>query len=286
MFSQLEALLALVQHSTMSAAALSLRISQSAVSKRIGQLEQQLGKSLVRRQGRRAVLTADGEALVADVTPLMADLKTVLSQRQSAAREQIAIAVSEAILSTWGAPLLVQLRDAMPQAELIVHTHRSPTIVDRVLAGTYPFGICAGELPHHTGLMVEKLMDEPLVLVARKGDRAALEAERSGQKTLPVICIEVKSNTWRGIEQRARALGLSPQWPVESSLAATRLALSGWGHALAPRSVARLLADDNACLDLGNARLLRRNAVIQRGLVNSQTTSRYQQPSMIIAVAA
>lgn len=272
MFSQLEALLALVHHGTMSAAALSLRISQSAISKRIGQLEQQLGKVLVRRQGRRAVLTAEGEALVAEVAPLMADLKTVLSQRQSGAREQIAIAVSEAILSSWGAPLLVQLRDALPQADLIVHTHRSPTIVDRVLAGTYPFGLCAGELPNHTGLMVEKLIDEPLMLVAKNGDRAALEAERASNKALPVICIEEKSHTWRGIEQGARALGLEPKWPVESSLAATRLALSGWGHALAPRGIARLLADDSACIDLGKAGLSRPAYLICRKQVYHQSS--------------
>lgn len=257
MFSQLDALLALVRHGTMSAAALSLRISQSAVSKRIAQLEQQLGKTLIRRQGRKATLTAEGEALVAEVAPLMADMKTVLSRRQSAAREQIAIAVSEAILSSWGAALLVQMRDALPHLELILHTHRSPTIVDKVLAGTYPFGICAGELPSHTGLVVEKLIDEPMVLVARSGNLAALQSERARSDTLPVICIEEKSNTWRGIEGQARALGLVPQWPVESSLAATRLALAGWGHALAPRGIARLLAAESGCLDLGEAGLTR-----------------------------
>lgn len=272
MFSQLEALLALVRHGTMSAAALSLRISQSAVSKRIGQLEQQLGKILVRRQGRRAVLTAEGEALVAEVTPLMADLKTVLSQRQSAAREQVAIAVSEAILSSWGAPLLVQLRDALPQLDLLLHTHRSPTIVDKVLAGSYPFGLCAGELPNHSGLVVEKLMDEPMLLVARNGDRQALTAELDNTGPLPVICIEEKSHTWRGIEKQARALGLEPHWPVESSLAATRLALSGWGHALAPRGIARLLAPDSACIDLGAAGLSRPAYLICRKQVYHQQT--------------
>ncbi|WP_108125823.1 LysR family transcriptional regulator [Saccharospirillum mangrovi] len=270
MFSQLEALLALVQHGTMSAAALSLRISQSAVSKRIGQLEQQLGKALIRRQGRRALLTAEGEALVAQVAPLMADLKTALSQRQAQAREQVSMAVSEAILSSWGAPLLVQVRDALPELDLILHTHRSPTIVDRVLAGTYPFGICAGELPSHTGLVAERLLDEPMVLVARGGDRDALLSERNSTRPLPVICIEEKSNTWRGIESRARALGLKPHWPVESSLAATRLALSGWGHALAPRGIARLLADAQACVDLGDSGLSRPAYLICRKQVYHQ----------------
>lgn len=270
MFSQLEALLALVQHGTMSAAALSLRVSQSAVSKRIGQLEQQLGKSLIRRQGRRARLTAEGEALVAQITPLMADLKTALSQRQAQAREQVSIAVSEAILSSWGAPLLVQVRDALPELDLILHTHRSPTIVDKVLAGTYPFGICAGELPSHTGLVAERLMDEAMVLVARGGNREALLAERDAKQPLPVICIEEKSNTWRGIEARARALGLKPHWPVESSIAATRLALSGWGHALAPLGVARLLTHEQAWLDLGTSGLSRPAYLICRKQVYHQ----------------
>lgn len=273
MFSQLDALLALVRHGTMSAAALSLRVSQSAVSKRIGQLEQQLGKQLVKRQGRRTVLTSEGQALVNEVAPLMADLNTVLTKRHSAAREQMSIAVSEAILSSWGAPLLVSLRDAMPEVDIRIHTHRSPTILDKVQAGLYPFGLCAGKLPGQTGLVAEKLLDEAMVVIPRHGNLEALETERQLQKTLPIICIEEKSNTWQGIRQSAKALGLEPKWPVESSFAAARLALSGWGHALVPKGVAGALNVAENSLDLGSEGLHRPAHLVCRKQVHHQPNS-------------
>lgn len=274
MFSQLDALLALVRHGTMSAAALSLRVSQSAVSKRIGQLEQQLGKQLVKRQGRRTVLTVEGQALVDEVAPLMADLNTVLTKRHAAAREQLNIAVSEAILSSWGAPLLVALRDALPDTDIQIHTHRSPTIVDKVQSGLYPFGLCAGKLPGQTGLVAEKILDEPLVLIPRNGDRETLEQERQARKNLAVICIEEKSNTWQGIKQRAKALGLEPKWPVESSFAAARLALSGWGHALVPQGVAEALGAGESSLNLGPENLHRPATLVCRKQVYQQPNSR------------
>ena len=274
MFTQLDALLALVRHGTMSAAALSLRVSQSAVSKRIGQLEHQLGKQLIRREGRRTVLTAEGRALVDEVAPLMADLNTVLTRRHSQAREQLSIAVSEAILSSWGAPLLVALREAMPELDLHIHTHRSPTILDKVQAGLYPFGLCAGQLPNQTGLVTEKLLDEAMVLVARSGDLDALQREREAQKALPILCIEEKSNTWQGIREHALRLRLEPRWPVESSFAAARLAMSGWGHALVPKGVAMALNAMDHSLDLGAEGLTRPATLICRKQVYQQARSR------------
>jgi len=274
MFTQLDALLALVRHGTMSAAALSLRVSQSAVSKRIGQLEHQLGKRLVRREGRRTVLTAEGQALVDEVAPLMADLNTVLTRRHSQAREQLSIAVSEAILSSWGAPLLVALREALPELDIHIHTHRSPTIVDKVQAGLYPFGLCAGQLPNQTGLVAEKLLDEPMVLVARSGDLAALQRERESLKALPVLCIEEKSNTWQGLRKVASRLKLEPRWPVESSFAAARLALSGWGHALVPKGVAVALGALDCSLDLGVEGLSRPATLVCRKQVYLQAKDR------------
>ena len=51
MMDNLEALMALAECGTMSRAALRLSITQSAVSKRIANLQSQLGKRLVERSG-------------------------------------------------------------------------------------------------------------------------------------------------------------------------------------------------------------------------------------------
>jgi len=63
---RLRTFIAVAELGTVSKAALHLRISQSALSRQIGDLEQELRVGLFDRVGRRLVLTAIGEELVSD----------------------------------------------------------------------------------------------------------------------------------------------------------------------------------------------------------------------------
>ena len=60
----LRSLLAVAQHGAVTEAAAALGVSQSALSRRIDQLEQALGAALIERAGRGIVLTAMGELAV------------------------------------------------------------------------------------------------------------------------------------------------------------------------------------------------------------------------------
>ena len=71
---QLGAFLAVVEHSTMTRAAGATHVSQPALSQTIRQLEAELGIPLFHRVGRRLVLTAAGEALVAPARQVVRDL--------------------------------------------------------------------------------------------------------------------------------------------------------------------------------------------------------------------
>ena len=64
MIAYIEALAALADQGTMGKAGMRLRITQSAVSKRIAALETELGKKLVERRGRRLKLTPAGVRLL------------------------------------------------------------------------------------------------------------------------------------------------------------------------------------------------------------------------------
>ena len=70
MFANLEALAALAKEGTMSRAALVLKISQSAVSKRIHSLEDELGRTLLEARGRRVHLTPFACRLLETSQPL------------------------------------------------------------------------------------------------------------------------------------------------------------------------------------------------------------------------
>jgi DNA-binding transcriptional LysR family regulator len=72
---QLSSFLAVVEHGTVTRAASAVYVSQPALSQTIRALERELGTSLFHRIGRRLVLTAAGEAMVAPARQVVRDLE-------------------------------------------------------------------------------------------------------------------------------------------------------------------------------------------------------------------
>lgn len=167
MLLELETLIALSHHQTMTQTATYLRISQSAVSKRIAALEAQVGHQLVDRTGRRIQLTREAELLVAKAAPLISqigDLTKSIHHRPEA--PLVALGVAESVLIGWFSAFLAGFAGGATGWQLEYHAHRSPVVLDHVLAGRYPFGIVAGEPGHGGELIVEPLVEEALVVVS------------------------------------------------------------------------------------------------------------------------
>ena len=106
MIENLETLIALSKAGTMMEASTALRISQSAVSKRIAALERYYDRDLIERHGRRVVLTHHGTRLVERVTPLLSELRSVFLEDNALRKGKIILGVSEAILASWGSCVL------------------------------------------------------------------------------------------------------------------------------------------------------------------------------------
>jgi LysR family nitrogen assimilation transcriptional regulator len=82
---QLNTFAAIVEHATVSRAAIGLRTAQSALSRQIGALEEELGVKLFDRVRRRLLLTAEGEQLLADCRAVLRSVGA-LGQRAEALR--------------------------------------------------------------------------------------------------------------------------------------------------------------------------------------------------------
>jgi DNA-binding transcriptional LysR family regulator len=96
----LETLCLLASEGTMAKVASRLYISQSAVSKRIAQLEQRLGKKLIEPDGRHIRLTPQARELLARVAPSLAEMKGVLADSQILTDQTpLSIACSETLLA-------------------------------------------------------------------------------------------------------------------------------------------------------------------------------------------
>lgn len=129
---------AVAEQGLVGAAADDLGISQSALTRRVQRIEQQLGASLFSRTGRRLVLNSRGVAFVQHA-------RTMLNA-QTAARDAVARLMDPErgtvrldfmhSLGTWMVPDLVKAYRAQhPHVDIRLHQGAARELVERVLAG-------------------------------------------------------------------------------------------------------------------------------------------------------
>ena len=267
MIENLETLVALSKAGTMMEASTALRISQSAVSKRIASLERYYDRELIERHGRRVVLTHHGTRLVERVTPLLSELRSVFLEDNALRKGKIILGVSEAILASWGSELFSQVRDVMPSVEFEFHAQRSPVVLDRLRSGEYMVGICTGSPDADSDLVSEVIRQEPMVIIP--SGLGALKYKRGD--ALDVITIESRSGAWGSIEENMQRMNLNRVASLESFFAVAQMALAGFGHGLVPVGVARTLGiAKDSMLELDKSGLTRPVRFVARKSMFSQ----------------
>jgi DNA-binding transcriptional LysR family regulator len=110
--ARLRTLRELAMRQTMAAVAEALRISPSAVSQQIAQLESEAGLPLIERRGRRVRLTLAGQRLVAHAERIIAaleDAKTELAKMKQAVAGELRVAAFSSI----AAALIPQVMKAL-----------------------------------------------------------------------------------------------------------------------------------------------------------------------------
>lgn len=242
MLDHLEALRILAQEGTITEAATRLRLTQSAVSKRIAALELATGLTLIEPVGRRVQLTPAGKRLLQRTVPLMASLKAALVEEALPESSELTMAVSESILASWGAGVLAAVQAAIPGLTLKLNTHRSLEALDHVRSGDYVVALLAGLSEVAPDLHAEPLLEEPMVIVPSRLDPSPLlHATR-----IEALTIERHSATWHFLEARIRRLErvsgrtLHITSTLQSFHCLVPMAMAGFGHALVPRAVAEM----------------------------------------------
>jgi DNA-binding transcriptional LysR family regulator len=272
MIENLETLVTLSKTGTMMETSTVLKISQSAVSKRIAALEAYYDRALIERRGRRVVLTHHGTRLVEKVTPLLSELRGVFLEDNALRRGKIIVGVSEAILASWGPRLFAGVRAEMPEVELTFHAQRSPVVLDRIRSGEYMVGLCTGVADAEPDLQSEVVRLEPMVILPS----ALAPLRYHVGDDLDVITIESRSGAWRSIEDDMKRLKLRRSTSLESFFSVAQMALSGFGHGLVPLGVARTLGvPDAKVVQLGAhglnrpVRFVARKSMFSRPLIQS-----------------
>lgn len=243
MLDNLHALSALHDHATMARAALSLHITQSAVSKRIASLELDFKQTLIERMGRRVRLTPAGLSLLERARPLMEGLKEVFLEEQSIHAGNLRIAVSVSVLLSGGAQILGTLRNKYPKLTLDIRAHHASLSVELVRSGECMLAFVQGKSEMAPDLRAVPVFEQEVVIVPSGLKR--LVFPKHG--TIDVITIDEYTEAWR-FTKRALDTGKSiwgvrftVQDTLDSFSAIAEMAKAGFGHGLVPLGVARAL---------------------------------------------
>jgi len=130
----IETLLVLSKEKTMSRTGSQLYISQSAVSKRIANLEKKLGKKLIVPAGRHIKLTADAEQLIASIAPTFNELHGLIFEQQTLEdNTPMRMDCSETLVAGYLGEAMGRYREQ--DAHLVITTNHTPRIVENVQSG-------------------------------------------------------------------------------------------------------------------------------------------------------
>ncbi len=163
---QIEVFLATARLDTISRAAESLSLSQSAASSALQDLESRYDTQLFDRVGKRLKLNAAGRNLFPEAENLMKQAEAVdsiLAEREAYA--SLRIGATMTIGNYLAVALISRYRRLHPGADIRIHVANTTEIAEMILAYELDMGFLEGEYPH-TDLNFEKWRDDELVVFA------------------------------------------------------------------------------------------------------------------------
>lgn len=248
-FKQLEAIFWIVQLGGFSQAANKLHTTQSAVSKRVQELESLFDTPLFDRSLRSARLTEKGEEMF-----LLA--KRLLDQRDSAVEQfqrpevlerHVRIGVTELTAMTWLPRLVSAIRTSYPRVIIEPHVDVSVALRDKLLANEIDLMIAPDVvddqrfLSTRVGVVENAWMCKPGLAGRRRLRLHELTAHR-------LLTQDDRSGTGQLYNRWFRSIGLQPENTLFSNslVALIGLTISGMGISYLPRKCLATMVDSGA----------------------------------------
>ncbi len=239
---QLNALLAVADTGSFSAAARALHTVQSNVSTHVARLEKELGSVLIDRATGR--LTEEGELVAARARRVRAELDALVADLASL-HDEVAGTARIGVIGTTARWLVPRLVDAMrarhPRVRVVVVDATTTSLALQLTSGLLDLAVV--NLPlSDPEIRTDHLFDEDRLLVVPAGhplygrDRLTL-ADLDGEPLL----LEPKGTGFRDhLDEQCRQAGieLEPQAEVDGMRLLASLAFQGFGAALLPASAA------------------------------------------------
>ncbi len=235
-----EAFIAIAEQGSFGKAAGTLHLTQTALTRRLQNLEALLGVKLVERTTRSVALTAIGREFLPQGRRLLSDLAAALLEIRETGRAQRGD-VSIACVPTVGIrflPRIIQAYSARyPNNRIKILDHSSSGVAEAVLRREAEFGIQIGG-PHHPELESVPLLTDRFVLICRTDHPLARARTLSWRQLQPHPLIFVGAGSGnRPLLDAAlgpSGLALRSHCEVQRSSTAVGLVAAGVAAAIVP----------------------------------------------------
>ena len=235
---QLQALLAVAEHGSFSAAADALATVQSNVSAHIARLEREVGATLVDRHAGR--LTEEGAAVAARAERIAYELEALRADI-SALRDDVTGTARFGVIGTtarWLVPLVLQAMEKRhPKVELVVVEATSTSLEPQLASGRLDLAVVNLPLPAGD-LVTEPLFDEDLVLcVPSQHELASRDAVQLSELAGIPLLLPPSGVGFRdeiNVAAAASGVELTTKAELDGIRLIASLAMGGFGPAILP----------------------------------------------------
>jgi len=204
-FRQLEIVQAVAETGSFTGAGRRLHVSQSAISRQVLLLEEELREPLFLRHGRRIRITAAGEALLSLSRRVFNDVKdtvTLIGESQQTLTGSLRLAGGMTVCLYVFPSLLKEYRRLHPKVDMKLITGNSQRLAQEVRSGAADLGFLT--LPvNEPDIVAVPAMDEELLLVTHPTHPLAKNRRIVSQDLArqPFVLFESGSNSRRLIEE-------------------------------------------------------------------------------------
>ena len=236
----LEAFVAIAEHGSFQKAAETLFITQTALTRRLQNLEAMLGVKLVERTTRSVALTRLGSDFLPQARRLLSELSRALAEIHNTGKAQrgdVVIACVPTVGVQYLPRVIQEYSKRHPQNRIKILDHASSGVADAVLRREAEFGINIGG-PLHPELTSIPLLEDRFVLICRDDHPLAKRTSVRWKQIVeyPLIFAgELSGN--RPLLDVAIGSGnivMQPHYEVQRSSTAVGLVAEGIGAAVVP----------------------------------------------------
>ncbi len=242
----LKAFITVAEVGSFSDAAEQLYLTQSAISKRIALLEQQIGKRLFDRIARQVSLTEAGKELLPSARRILQEYENALQAINDLSGEAsgtLRLAISHHLGLHRLPPILKQFAQQYPNVTLDIEFMDSEKAYEQVLHGESEVAVITLALESHHNIYSKKIWDDPLRFICAE-DHPLAALKKPALKDLaeyPIILPGLNTYTGRIIQNLFQKEGIPLKAPMSTNYLETisTMVEIGLGWSVLPETLVR-----------------------------------------------